>query len=146
MSNLIINTKQNKHTINRHIYGHFSEHLGRCIYGGLYLDGKLNAAAVKALQNIKAPVLRWPGGCFADEYCRYQTYVRNYGANRIFKIACGPNVDEWGTLYDVEPGTNPGFLSQQNTMRDALVAAVNLAENGFTLTIPKCSVLELKVK
>jgi alpha-L-arabinofuranosidase len=35
-------------------------------------------------------------------------------------------VDEWGTWYDVEPGTNPGFLYQQNTLRDALVAAVNL--------------------
>ncbi|MDP4210719.1 MAG: alpha-L-arabinofuranosidase C-terminal domain-containing protein [Bacteroidota bacterium] len=35
-------------------------------------------------------------------------------------------VDEWGTWYDVEPGTNPGFLYQQNTMRDALVAAINL--------------------
>ena len=32
-------------------------------------------------------------------------------------------VDEWGTWYDVEPGTNPGFLYQQNTMRDAIVAA-----------------------
>jgi alpha-N-arabinofuranosidase len=35
-------------------------------------------------------------------------------------------VDEWGTWYDVEPGTNPGFLYQQNTMRDAIVAALNL--------------------
>ena len=35
-------------------------------------------------------------------------------------------VDEWGTWYDVEPGTNPGFLYQQNTMRDALIAAINL--------------------
>lgn len=35
-------------------------------------------------------------------------------------------VDEWGTWYDVEPGTNPGFLYQQNTMRDAIVAAINL--------------------
>jgi alpha-N-arabinofuranosidase len=34
-------------------------------------------------------------------------------------------VDEWGTWYDVEPGTNPGFLYQQNTLRDALVAALN---------------------
>ena len=39
-------------------------------------------------------------------------------------------VDEWGTWYDVEPGTNPGFLYQQNTMRDALVAALNI--NIFT--------------
>ena len=35
-------------------------------------------------------------------------------------------VDEWGAWYDVEPGTNPGFLYQQNSLRDALVAAVNL--------------------
>ncbi len=142
---------------------------------------------------------------YADEYRRYQTYVRNYGENRIYKIACGPNVadyhwtevlmreasrmmdglslhyytvpgtwqskgsatdfdeqdwfttmkktmfmeelvtkhstimdkydpdkrvglivDEWGTWYDVEPGTNPGFLYQQNTLRDALVAGINL--------------------
>ena len=35
-------------------------------------------------------------------------------------------VDEWGTWYDVEPGTNPGFLYQQNTLRDALVAAINI--------------------
>jgi alpha-N-arabinofuranosidase len=35
-------------------------------------------------------------------------------------------VDEWGAWYDVEPDTNPGFLYQQNTMRDALVAAINL--------------------
>ncbi len=35
-------------------------------------------------------------------------------------------VDEWGTWWDVEPGTNPGFLYQQNTMRDAMVAALSL--------------------
>jgi len=35
-------------------------------------------------------------------------------------------VDEWGTWYDAEPGTNPGFLIQQNTLRDALVAGINL--------------------
>jgi alpha-N-arabinofuranosidase len=35
-------------------------------------------------------------------------------------------VDEWGTWYDVEPGTNPGFLFQQNTLRDALAAATTL--------------------
>ena len=35
-------------------------------------------------------------------------------------------VDEWGNWFDVEPGTNPGFLYQQNTLRDAMVAAVNL--------------------
>jgi alpha-L-arabinofuranosidase len=38
----------------------------------------------------------------------------------------GLMVDEWGTWYNVEPGTNPGFLFQQNTIRDALVAGINL--------------------
>ncbi len=327
MSRLIVNTEKKKSRINRNIYGHFSEHLGRCIYGGIYVgedsdipnENGMRKDVVEALKKIKVPVLRWPGGCFADEYhwkdgigpkenrkkmvnthwggvvednsfgtheflelCRqigcepyingnmgsgtvqemsewmeymtfdgvspmanlraenghaepwkikyfgvgnenwgcggnmrpsyyadeyrrYQTYVRNYGDNRVFKIACGPNgpdynwteevmkiagrymdglslhyytvpgewsskgsatefsvsdyyntlkktlkmeeiitrheevmsrydaehrvgliVDEWGAWYDVEPGTNPGFLYQQNTMRDAIVAAVNL--------------------
>ena len=38
----------------------------------------------------------------------------------------GLMVDEWGTWYDVEEGTNPGFLYQQNTIRDALIAGINL--------------------
>lgn len=327
MSKLVINTHNKKGKINKEIYGHFSEHLGRCIYEGLYVGENspipnvngMRKDVVQALKEIKIPVLRWPGGCFADEYhwmdgigakenrkkminthwggvvednsfgthefmelcsqlgcepyingnvgsgtvqemsewveymtfdgvspmaelrkkngheepwkvkyfgvgnenwgCggnmtpefyanmyrRYQTYCRNYGDNKLFKIACGPNVDdydwtegvmkvasnfmdglslhyytvpgvwehkggavgfddkvwyetmkktlymeeiidkhieimdrydkekrvglivdEWGSWYDVEPGTNPGFLYQQNTMRDALIAGINL--------------------
>ncbi len=142
---------------------------------------------------------------YADLYRRYQTFVRNYGNNRVYKIACGASdgnygwtevlmreagrmmdgislhyytipgtwknkgsaiefaedawfatlkkalfmdelirghsaimdtydpdkrigliIDEWGTWFDVEPGTNPGFLYQQNSLRDALVAGVTL--------------------
>ena len=328
MAILQVNPAKKGAVINKNLYGHFSEHLGRCIYNGMFV-GKdspipnvngMRTDVVEALRNIKIPVLRWPGGCFADEYhwkdgigpketrkrmvntnwggvvednsfgthefmelCRqlgcepyvngnvgsgtvqemsewveymtfdgvspmaemrkqngqekpwklkyfavgnenwgcggnmrpefyadqfrrYATYVRNYGDNKIFKIACGPNagdyewtdkvmaiagkyadaltlhyytapygdwkkrgcatgfneesyystlryglkmeelvsnhlkimrrhdpegrvgliVDEWGAWYDVEPGTNPGFLYQQNTMRDALVAALTL--------------------
>src|SRR5688572_25230821 len=63
-------------TISRHIYGHFSEHLGRCIYDGFWVDPKLPVAKkdrirldiVEALKKIKIPNLRWPGGCFGDEY------------------------------------------------------------------------------
>ena len=328
MFHYVINTHHKVSTIRPEIYGGFSEHLGRCIYGGVYVgeDSKIpnvkgmRTDIVEALKKIKLPVLRWPGGCFADEYhwkdgvgdktlrkrmvnthwggvvednsfgthefmefCRqvgcqpyingnlgsgtveemqewieymtfdgespmanlrrkngqdapwklkyfcvgnenwgcggnmrpefyadnyrrYATYLRNFGDNRLYKIACGPNsadyrwteevmkiagkhcnaislhyyttcgdewktktqatgfneeywyrcmartlkmeeivskhlqimdyydpehkvdliVDEWGTWFDVEPGTNPGFLYQQNTIRDALVAGINL--------------------
>jgi alpha-N-arabinofuranosidase len=327
MSKLIINPQKKGEKISREIYGHFAEHLGRCIYDGIYVGENssipnvrgMRTDIVEALKHIKVPVLRWPGGCFADEYhwkdgigprekrkkminthwggvvednsfgtheffdfceqvgcepyingnlgsgtvqemsewveymtfgglspmsalrrengqekpwkvkyfgvgnenwgCggnmrpefyadeyrRYQTYVRNFDGNQIYKIACGANdfnykwtevlmsnarfhmhglslhyytithswekkglalgfteqeyyktlkkalttdelianhsrimdmhdpgkavgliFDEWGTWHDVEPGTNPGFLYQQNTMRDALVAAVSL--------------------
>lgn len=65
-----------KSVISRHIYGHFSEHLGRCIYDGFWVDQKLPVAKkgrirldiVDALKKIGIPNLRWPGGCFADEY------------------------------------------------------------------------------
>ncbi|HWO54374.1 MAG TPA: alpha-N-arabinofuranosidase [Paenibacillus cookii] len=325
--NGVLNADIAKGQINKNIYGHFSEHLGRCIYEGIWVGedspipntNGIRNDVVEALKRIRIPVLRWPGGCFADEYhwkdgigkrenrkrminthwggvvennhfgthefmelcaqlgcepyingnvgsgtvqemaewveyltfggespmsalraengrqepwsvayfgvgnenwgCggnmrpeyyadlyrRYQTYVRNYGDNRIHRIACGPNagdynwmdvlmreaarfmdsitlhyytvpgnwaqkgaatgfneqewfvtmekalhmedlvarhsaimdkydpekrvgliVDEWGTWFDVEPGTNPGFLYQQNSLRDALVAGLTL--------------------
>ncbi|WP_286783551.1 alpha-N-arabinofuranosidase [Streptococcus sp. UBA4344] len=320
-------TKEKGPKISKYIYGHFAEHLGRCIYEGIYVGedssipnvNGMRTDVVEALKNIKIPVLRWPGGCFADEYhwkdgigpkenrkkivntnwggvtennhfgtheyfellrqlgceayingnvgsgtvqemqewieymtmdgespmanlrrenghddpwkvkffgvgneswgCggnmrpdyyadvyrRYQTFVRQYGKDKIYKIACGPNiddynwmdrvmsiaapfmdgislhhyaltgawedkgpalgfeesqwwsllksakkmdelitkhstimdkydpekrvgliVDEWGSWLAVEPGTNPGFLYQQNTIRDAMVAALTL--------------------
>jgi alpha-N-arabinofuranosidase len=64
-------------TISRHIYGHFAEHLGRCIYGGFYVGEKntkiphtqgVRNDVVQALKKLKIPNLRWPGGCFADTY------------------------------------------------------------------------------
>jgi len=63
-------------TISRHIYGHFAEHLGRCIYDGFYvgenstipnLDG-VRKDIIEALKQLNIPNLRWPGGCFADTY------------------------------------------------------------------------------
>ena len=324
---IVINADDRLGHISPEIYGHFSEHLGRCIYNGIYVgenspipntDGIRNDI-IEAFRNIKAPVFRWPGGCFAEEYhwqdgigekalrrkivntnwggvtednsfgthefmrfcelvgckpyingnvgsgsvremsewieymtsdaesplteqrkkngraepwkleylgvgnenwgCggnmrpehyadvykRYQTFCRNYSGNRLYRIACGPssadynwtevmmknldsnNVDaidlhyytmpvwpemesatdfddelyyktiasanfsdelitrhseimnrydpekkiglvigEWGCWHKVEEGTNLGFLYQQNTMRDAIVAAIEL--------------------
>lgn len=74
---IVLNADKGKDTINKNIYGHFSEHLGRCIYGGLYVgednttiphkDG-VRLDVINALKKLKVPVLRWPGGCFADTY------------------------------------------------------------------------------
>jgi alpha-N-arabinofuranosidase len=62
--------------INKNIYGHFAEHLGRLIYGGLWVgEGSkipntrgYRDDVLAALKRLNVPVLRWPGGCFADEY------------------------------------------------------------------------------
>jgi len=57
------------HTIiDRNIYGQFAEHLGRGIYDGFYRNGKIRMDIVGALKKINVPNLRWPGGCFADQY------------------------------------------------------------------------------
>lgn len=63
-------------TINRHIYGHFAEHLGRCIYDGIWVGENspipntngIRNDIIAALKQLQIPNLRWPGGCFADEY------------------------------------------------------------------------------
>jgi alpha-L-arabinofuranosidase len=63
-------------TIAPEIYGHFTEHLGSVIYDGIYVgeDSKipnqqgLRTAIIEKMRAIKAPVVRWPGGCFADSY------------------------------------------------------------------------------
>jgi len=55
-------------TIDKNIYGQFAEHLGRSIYDGFYRNGKLRLDIAGALKAIQVPNLRWPGGCFADQY------------------------------------------------------------------------------
>ena len=62
--------------VNRNIYGHFAEHLGRGIYEGIWVgpDSEvpntrgIRNDVVAALKELNIPVLRWPGGCFADDY------------------------------------------------------------------------------
>jgi len=76
MNKIIVTPADANAKISRHIYGHFSEHLGRCIYGGFWVGEDspipnvrgIRKDVVATLKNIKIPNLRWPGGCFADEY------------------------------------------------------------------------------
>lgn len=65
-----------KDVISRHLYGQFAEHLGTCIYGGLWVGESSSIPntrgyrndVLQALKELSIPNLRWPGGCFADEY------------------------------------------------------------------------------
>jgi alpha-N-arabinofuranosidase len=75
-SKITVNASDQEYKINKNIYGQFSEHLGHLIYGGIWvgpnssipnIDG-IRKDIVEALKEINVPVLRWPGGCFADEY------------------------------------------------------------------------------
>ena len=76
MNRITIRGGTDQPTINRHIYGHFAEHLGRCIYDGIWVGEDspipntrgIRNDVVAALRRIRVPNLRWPGGCFADDY------------------------------------------------------------------------------
>lgn len=76
-SEIIMQSYDPKVVIDKNIYGHFAEHLGRCIYGGFYVgEGNttipnqkgVRTDIIDALKKLKVPNLRWPGGCFADTY------------------------------------------------------------------------------
>jgi alpha-L-arabinofuranosidase len=76
-SNIVtIDLSKAKCRISRYIYSHFSEHLGHCIYGGIWVGENskipnirgIRKDVVDAMKHIKVPAIRWPGGCFADEY------------------------------------------------------------------------------
>jgi alpha-N-arabinofuranosidase len=64
-------------TISPRLYGHFAEHLGRCCYDGLWVGTKragipqqhgFRTDVLEALRALPVPMLRWPGGCYADHY------------------------------------------------------------------------------
>ena len=71
---ILLQVDKGKDTINKNIYGHFAEHLGHCIYGGLYVGDNnkkipnkngIRLDVIEALKKLKIPALRWPGGCRA---------------------------------------------------------------------------------
>lgn len=97
--------------IPKEIYGQFAEHLGTCIYGGIWVgrdsnipntDGYRNDV-LQALKDLNVPVLRWPGGCFADEY---------HWRDGIGDPSLRPRMvnNNWGgTVEDNSFGTNEFF-------------------------------------
>lgn len=74
---IVLHADKAKDVINKNIYGHFAEHLGHSIYGGFYVGDNnkkipnkngIRLDVIEALKKLKVPVIRWPGGCFADNY------------------------------------------------------------------------------
>jgi alpha-L-arabinofuranosidase len=73
---LSVNPSYKLNKISKYLYSSFAEHLGRCIYGGLWVGEKsiiknengFRIDSLEALKKLEIPVLRWPGGCFADNY------------------------------------------------------------------------------
>jgi len=97
--------------INRNIYGQFAEHLGRCIYDGIWVGEEskipntrgMRTDIIEALRAINIPNLRWPGGCYADDY-----HWRN---------GIGPRADRpytlnmhWGQVVDTNAFGTHEFL------------------------------------
>src|SRR5450432_4239206 len=136
-ANAILRVSEAKTIINKNIYGHFAEHLGHCIYDGIYVgdsnkvipntEGVRNDI-IAALIKLKVPVLRWPGGCFADTY--------------HWKDGVGPKkqrpamVNKWwgGITEDNSFGTHD-FLN----MCDRIGAAPYLAGNVGSGTVQELS-------
>ncbi len=91
-------------TISPRLYGHFAEHLGRCCYDGLWIGnqhsdipqyGGFRADVVDALKALPVPLLRWPGGCYADHY-----HWRDGIGDRTTRLgmSCGLQVEDDNSL------------------------------------------------
>ncbi len=107
-NSLKIKTDEAQFTINKNLYGQFAEHLGRCIYDGIWVgpDSEIENVngyrkdILEALQALDIPVLRWPGGCFAD------TYHWKDGVGKINERPKIKNVFWGGTIEDNSFGTH----------------------------------------
>jgi len=124
MNNINITFDKKGQTISKYIYGHFAEHLGRCIYDGIFINSKskipnsqgIRTDIVDALKNIKIPVLRWPGGCFADEY----HWIDGIGPKHSRKKSINTH---WGMVSETNQfGTHEFFKLCELLSCDAYVA------------------------
>ncbi len=136
-STVFVHVNAAEYTISKHIYGHFAEHLGHCIYEGFYV-GESNTTIpnedgvrkdiIDALKKLKVPNLRWPGGCFADTY--------------HWKDGIGPKADRpkmvnvwWGGVTEDNSFGTHDFLN----MCEAIGAEPYLAGNVGSGTVKEFS-------
>lgn len=111
--------------INKNIYGQFAEHLGRCVYDGIWVGPNSEIPNVngyrkdvlEALQALKVPVLRWPGGCFAD------TYNWKDGVGAVHKRPTLQNAFWGNTVEDNSFGTHEFLDLCEMLGADAYISA-----------------------
>ncbi|HSH80874.1 MAG TPA: hypothetical protein VLA19_20275 [Herpetosiphonaceae bacterium] len=94
-------------SISPRLYGHFAEHLGRCCYEGLWVGTGENtiphkegfrADVLEALRALPVPLLRWPGGCYADHY-HWRDGIGPADQRPIrLGMSCGLQVEDDNTL------------------------------------------------
>jgi alpha-N-arabinofuranosidase len=126
-----VKTLESKDTISKHIYGHFAEHLGRCIYDGIWVGEDsdipntrgMRNDILEALKEIDIPVLRWPGGCYADLY--------------QWKDGIGPKEDRpgiinkfWGNVYEDNSFGTHEFLDLCEILGTEAYLAVNMGSGS----------------
>lgn len=107
---LRVRTEEPIGTISPRLYGHFAEHLGRCCYDGLWagrdnteipVDHGFRRDVVAALREMPVPLLRWPGGCYADHYHWRDGIGPSEARPRRLGMSCGLQVED-----DNELGTH----------------------------------------
>ena len=110
--------------ISRYLYGHFLEHLGRAVYDGVWVgpdspipnQNGLRTDVVEALKALQIPVIRWPGGCYADEY-HWRTGI---GAPDDRPVTINMS---WGGVEETNAfGTHEFFALLEATGADAYIA------------------------
>jgi alpha-L-arabinofuranosidase len=124
---LTVRADQPKWRIDRHIYGQFAEHLGYGIYGGLWVGEDspipntrgLRNDVVAALRNLKVPVLRWPGGCFADGY----HWRDGIGPRKERPVSVNTN---WGNVTDSNAFGTHEFMDLMEQLGSEAYISVNV--------------------
>ena len=132
MTKLVINPSKKQSKINKEIYGHFSEHLGRCIYEGIYVGedsqipnkNGMRTDVVEALKHIRIPVLRWPGGCFADEY----HWKDGIGPKETRKKMINTH---WGGVVRITALVHMNFLNSVSSLTAKLMLMVTWEAEQF---------------
>ena len=102
MNHYVIDVEKKLSKIDKAIYGHFAEHLGRCIYEGIWVGEDspipnkkgIRQDVVAALKQIQLPVLRWPGGCFADTYHWQDGIGPKEDRKKIVNIHWGGSIED----------------------------------------------------